>query len=134
MPSPTYCFVGRVLLVEDNRINRLIAGELLEKLGVHVEVAEDGAEALLKLDAGEYDLVLMDCVMPRLDGYAATEQWRERERATGGRAHMPIVAVTANVTAADRTRCLDAGMDDFIAKPIQLQSLANVLARYLRAA
>jgi CheY-like chemotaxis protein len=134
MESPTYCFVGRVLLVEDNRINRLIAGELLEQLGVTVEVAEDGAEALLKLDAGEYDLVLMDCVMPRMDGYAATEHWRERERATGGRAHMPIVAVTANVTAADRSRCLDAGMDDFIAKPIQLQSLANVLARYLRVA
>jgi len=133
MESPAPRFVGRVLLVEDNRINRLIAGELLEQLGVHFDFAEDGAEALEKLDAGPFDLVLMDCVMPRLDGFDATQQWRQRERRKE-QARTPIVAVTANATAADRARCIEAGMDDFLAKPILLINLAKVCARYLRAA
>ena len=133
MESPAPRFVGRVLLVEDNRINRLIAGELLEQLGVQFDFAEDGAEALEKLDAGPFDLVLMDCVMPRLDGFDATQQWRERERRRE-QARTPIVAVTANATAADRARCIEAGMDDFLAKPILLPNLAKVCARYLRAA
>jgi CheY-like chemotaxis protein len=99
---------------------------------VQVEFAEDGAEALEKLDAAGFDLVLMDCVMPRMDGFATTEHWRERERAKGG-ARTPIVAVTANSTAEDRARCLASGMDDFLGKPIHMQILANVVARYLRA-
>jgi CheY-like chemotaxis protein len=133
MESPAPRFVGRVLLVEDNRINRLIAGELLEQLGVQFDFAEDGAEALDKLETSPFDLVLMDCVMPRLDGFDATQQWRERERRRE-RARTPIVAVTANATADDRARCIAVGMDDFLAKPILLHNLANVCARYLRAA
>jgi CheY-like chemotaxis protein len=133
MQSPVIRFIGRVLLVEDNPINRLIAGELLERLGVQFEFAEDGSEALGKLAAAEFDLVLMDCLMPRLDGFAATRQWREQERVTG-RPRTPIVAVSANATAEDRERCMEAGMDDFLAKPIQLHGLGSLVARYLRAA
>jgi two-component system, sensor histidine kinase len=133
MERPAACFTGRVLLVEDNRINRLIAGELLEQIGVEVEFAEDGAEALEKLDAGKFDLVLMDCVMPRMDGYEATQRLRERERSSGG-GRTPVVAVTANATADDRAHCLQAGMDDFLPKPIILDTLVRVIAQYLRTA
>lgn len=131
MESPATRFVGHVLLVEDNPINRLVTGELLEQLGLQFEFAVDGTEALEKLGATIFDLVLMDCVMPRLDGFAATLRWREYERIEG-RAHTPIVAVTAN--AEDRARCIASGMDDFLGKPIQLDGLARLLARYLRAA
>jgi CheY-like chemotaxis protein len=133
MERPAACFIGRVLLVEDNRINRLIAGELLEQIGVTVEFAEDGAEALEKLDAGTFDLVLMDCVMPRMDGYEATQRLRERERSSGA-GRTPVVAVTANATADDRAHCLQSGMDDFLPKPIILDTLVRVVAQYLRTA
>jgi CheY-like chemotaxis protein len=133
MESPALRFIGRVLLVEDNSINRLIAGELLRRLGVQFEFAVDGMEALEKLAAQPFQLVLMDCLMPRLDGFDATRRWREQERSSG-RERIPIVAVSANATADDRARCIASGMDDFIAKPIQLQGLGSVVARYLRAA
>jgi len=133
MQSPAFRFVGRVLLVEDNSINRLICKELLERLGVQFEMAEDGVEALEKLGAAQFNLVLMDCLMPRLDGFAATVQWREREK-TEGRARTPIVAVSANATEDDRERCIASGMDDFLAKPIQLKILAALIARYLPVA
>jgi CheY-like chemotaxis protein len=133
MQSPAIRFAGHVLLVEDNPINRLIASELLDRLGVRFECAENGAEALERLAADTFDLVLMDCLMPRLDGFAATHQWRERER-IDGRPRTPIVAVSANVTEDDRDRCLACGMDEFLPKPIHLTVLAAVLARYLRAA
>lgn len=133
MESPACRFVGRVLLVDDNPINRLIARQLLEKLGVQIDLAEDGAEALQKLDATRFDLVLMDCVMPRLDGFAATEHWRELELSKGC-ARTPIVAVTANSTVEDRARCIASGMDDLLGKPINLQVLTTVVARYLPAA
>jgi len=132
MQSPAFRFVGRVLLVEDNSINRLICKELLERLGVQFEMAEDGVEALEKLGAAQFDLVLIDCLMLRLDGFAATLQWRERER-IAGRARIPIVAVSANATEEDRERCIASGMDDFLAKPIQLKILAAMIARYLPA-
>ncbi|HTT13776.1 MAG TPA: response regulator [Burkholderiaceae bacterium] len=133
MESPASRFAGRVLLVEDNSINRLIARRLLERLGLQIDFADDGAEALERLAAVRFDLVLMDCVMPRLDGFAATQRWRELEVAQG-RARTPIVAVTANSTTEDRTRCLASGMDDVLAKPINLQSLTGIVARYLRSA
>jgi CheY-like chemotaxis protein len=133
MESPALRFIGRVLLVEDNSINRLIAGELLRRLGVQFEFAVDGMEALEKLAAQPFQLVLMDCLMPRLDGFDATRRWREQERSSR-RERIPIVAVSANATADDRARCIASGMDDFIAKPIQLQGLGSVVARYLRAA
>lgn len=126
-------FVGRVLVVEDNSINRLVACEMLDRLGVHYELAEDGLEALERQQSGRFDLVLMDCLMPRLDGFAATARWRERERDLG-EPHTPIVAVTANIADEDRDRCLACGMDDFLGKPMRLNQLASTVARYLRAA
>lgn len=133
MESPPPRFVGRVLVVEDNSINRLVACEMLESLGVQYEMAQDGVEALERQQAGHFDLVLMDCLMPRLDGFAATARWRERERSLGEPA-TPIVAVTANASSEDRERCLACGMNDFLGKPMRLNQLASMVARYLRAA
>jgi len=133
MDSPAPRFLGRVLVVEDNSINRLVACEMLERLGVQYELAEDGAEALERQQAGRFDLVLMDCLMPRLDGFAATTRWREHESQLG-ESRTPIVAVTANIADDDRARCLACGMDDFLGKPMRLNQLASIIARYLRAA
>jgi CheY-like chemotaxis protein len=126
-------FVGRVLVVDDNAINRLIVVEMLKRLGVEIEQAENGEEALQRLDAGPFDLVLMDCLMPRVDGFSATRRWRERERAAAS-GRTPIVALTANAMAEDRAKCLDAGMDDLLAKPIQLPTLTRLLAGHLQPA
>jgi CheY-like chemotaxis protein len=123
----------RVLLVDDNPINQLVAREMLASLGVDVDTAEDGAAALACLEGGRYALVLMDVMMPVLDGLAATQQWRAREAAQGAR-RVPIVALTANALAADRDRCLAAGMDDYLAKPVRREQLARLLMRWLPAA
>lgn len=132
MQSPVLRFVGRVLVVDDNAINRLIVVEMLKRLGVEIEQAEHGEDALERLANAPFDLVLMDCLMPRLDGFEATRRWRERER-NNLRARLPIVALTANAMAEDKLRCLAAGMDDLLAKPIQLPALTSLLAAYLRA-
>jgi CheY-like chemotaxis protein len=121
---------GSVLLVEDNLINQKLASIMLGHLGVEVTVAEHGQEALDRLAAQTFDLVLMDCQMPVLDGYEATAAVRARE-ARDGRPHLPIIAMTANAMAGDRDKCLAAGMDDHVAKPIQERHLAEVLARWL---
>lgn len=131
MQNPVLRFVGRVLVVDDNPINRLIAVEMLKRLGVGFEQAEHGEDALQRLAAGSFDLVLMDCLMPRMDGFTATREWRERERAEG-RARVPIVALTANSLAEDKQRCLASGMDDLLPKPIQLPALTSLLAGYLK--
>jgi two-component system, sensor histidine kinase len=132
MQSPVLRFVGRVLVVDDNAINRLIVVEMLTRLGVDVEQAEHGEEALQRLVDAPFDLVLMDCLMPRMDGFEATRRWRQHE-CTAARARIPIVALTANAMAEDKVRCLDAGMDDLLAKPIQLPSLTSLLAGYIKA-
>jgi CheY-like chemotaxis protein len=123
MPSP------RVLLVDDNAINQLVACEMLVSLGAEVACTADGAEALDALESGRYDLVIMDVQMPVLNGLDATREWRRREaeRALG---HVPIVALTANAMPADRDRCLDAGMDDYLAKPVRRDQLAGMLKRW----
>ncbi|MET0550160.1 MAG: ATP-binding protein [Xanthomonas sp.] len=120
----------RLLLVEDNPVNLMVARRLLESLGHHADSVEDGAAALAQLSRQPYDLVLMDCQMPVLDGYAATRQWRQRETETG-RPRLPIVAMTANAMAGDRQRCLDAGMDDSLSKPIDRARLEACLQRWL---
>lgn len=127
---PPVRFSGRVLLAEDNPINRLVATEMLSDLGLRVEGAADGKEALEQLGLAVYDLVLMDCQMPVLDGYRATELWRQRE-IDEGRKRTPIAAVTANALPADRQRCLDCGMDDYLAKPYKREDLIGLLARWL---
>ncbi|MBB4127673.1 signal transduction histidine kinase/CheY-like chemotaxis protein/HPt (histidine-containing phosphotransfer) domain-containing protein [Xanthomonas translucens] len=120
----------RLLLVEDNPVNLLVAQKLLDILGYRSDSAPDGAAALARLQAQSYDLVLMDCQMPVMDGYATTRQWR-RSEAAAGRPRLPIVAMTANAMAGDRQRCLEAGMDDYLSKPVNRELLAECLQRWL---
>ncbi|MFN8103808.1 MAG: ATP-binding protein [Acidimicrobiia bacterium] len=119
----------RVLVVEDNPVNRRLACRYLERLGVESVTAEDGVQALAALDAGHFDAVLMDCQMPVLDGYGATRELRRREAGSGGQRNV-VVALTANGSADDRRACLDAGMDDHLVKPYSQQQLAEILARW----
>ncbi|MET0533915.1 MAG: response regulator, partial [Steroidobacter sp.] len=123
-------FGGRVLLVEDNAVNRQLATRLLATMGLHPTIAVDGAEGLDKVSTEDYDLVLMDCQMPKLDGYQATAAIRAFE-AERGRPRVPILAMTANAMEGDRERCLAAGMDDYLAKPVTRATLAAALQRWL---
>jgi len=118
----------RALLVEDNDLNQQVASELMADAGILVEIAENGAVAVAKVAAGDYDLVLMDMQMPVMDGVTATE----RIRASGWT--RPIIAMTANAMSADRDRCLAAGMNDYLAKPIDPDELFVVLGRWYRPA
>lgn len=119
----------RVLLAEDNEVNQKLAARLLEKRGHAVTVVSNGFEALSALERGTYDLVLMDVQMPGMDGIEATIELRRREEHTGGR--QPIVAMTAFVMKGDRERCLAAGMDGYLAKPIRAHELDDVLDGYV---
>lgn len=119
----------RVLLVEDNSVNLAVAQRLLQVLGCSVVTATDGQQALQHLHSERVDLVLMDCQMPVLDGYQATRRWRAHEADTGA-ARQPIVAMTANAMAGDRERCLQAGMDDYLSKPVNRASLLACLQRW----
>jgi PAS domain S-box-containing protein len=124
----------RVLVAEDNAVNQKLMARLLEKRGHHVKVVANGLEALESLEQGSYDLVLMDMQMPQLDGFEATCELRKREKQTG--LHTPIIALTAHAMKGDRERCLEAGMDGYLAKPIRAQELDDLLGNYmaLRAA
>ena len=119
-----------VLLVEDNSVNLMVAQKLLKVLGANTEAAENGAIALDKMHAKRYDAVLMDCQMPVLDGFAATGRWREHEASSGASHRLPIIAMTANAMAGDRQRCLDAGMDEYLSKPISRAQLLNCLLAF----
>ena len=118
----------KVLLVEDNLVNALVAGAILKALGIQHDQAEDGSQAVTRYAAARYDLILMDCQMPGMDGFEATRQIRALQQITG-QAHVPIVALTANALEGDRERALDAGMDDYLAKPFTDGDLAKVIRR-----
>lgn len=120
----------RVLLVEDHPVNQELGCEMLQELGLHVELAEDGAQALAMIAQRRYALALMDCQMPVLDGFEATRQLRALEQASGG-PRLPVIALTANALAGDRELCLAAGMDDYLRKPLTMAQLDTVLARWL---
>ncbi|MGH9652602.1 MAG: response regulator, partial [Bryobacteraceae bacterium] len=111
----------RILLAEDNAVNQRLAQKLLEKRGHAVTLANDGREALELLERMTFDLVLMDVQMPHLDGFAATAAIRAEERQTGG--HIPVIAMTAHAMKGDEERCLRAGMDGYVSKPIQPAAL-----------
>lgn len=123
---------GHVLLVEDNTVNLLVARRLLQSHGLEVDSAGHGQEALNRIEATRYDLVLMDCQMPIMDGYTAARQRREAERANGW-PRLPIIAMTAHAMAGDREKCLAAGMDDYLTKPLDRSRLERALARWLDA-
>jgi CheY-like chemotaxis protein len=118
---------GRVLLVEDNAVNQKVAGRFLERLGCNVRVADNGEEGVKAFQEGEYDIVLMDLQMPVMDGLTATRRIRELE---GGKRSTPIVALTANAMAGQLERCLEAGMDGFLTKPLEFQRLRELLERH----
>jgi CheY-like chemotaxis protein/anti-sigma regulatory factor (Ser/Thr protein kinase) len=120
---------ARVLLVEDQEVNQTVARKFLEMAGARVEVAGNGRVALELLAVQSFDIVLMDCQMPELDGFEATAQIRALEAGTGR--HLPIVAMTASAMAGDRERCLAVGMDDYLTKPITRKALLRGVARWL---
>jgi len=126
-PQPQKADGLRVLLAEDNFVNQKLAIRLLERRGHQVQLVETGREALELHETGRFDLVLMDIQMPEMDGIAATRAIREREAKSGG--HIPIVAMTAHAMKGDRERCLEAGMDDYLAKPVHPEVLEEVIAR-----
>jgi len=119
----------RILLAEDNQVNQKLATRQLEILGYAADVVMNGREALRALGNQHYTLVLMDCQMPEMDGYEATQAIRALEMETGD--HLPIIAMTANAMQGDRDICIAAGMDDYISKPIRLDDLRSTLARWI---
>ncbi|ABM19762.1 response regulator [Marinobacter nauticus] len=126
------CGRMRVLLVEDNPVNRTLTRRLLEKLGCEVMTANDGQAASSLWQWHQFDVVFMDCVMPRMDGYEATRQLRAWET-NHGRSRVPVVALTASAMEEDEERCRQAGMDSFVAKPVNLEMLRAVLEQYCQA-
>lgn len=131
LPAPALlpCGPMRVLLAEDNPVNRALTQRLLEKLGCEVTTANDGQEALDAWQNGSFNLIFMDCVMPRLDGYEATRELRKQEARTGAD-HTPVVALTASAMEQDEERSRQAGMDIFVAKPVNIDILRAVLEQY----
>lgn len=120
-------FSGRVLVVDDNDVNALVATGMLERMGLAVKRAHDGVDALERMRANHFDVVLMDLQMPRMDGIEATRIWRTEERGP----RLPIIALTANASPRDREASLDSGMDGYLAKPFELDQLAELLAMHL---
>ena len=129
-PSALPHLSGRVLVAEDNQINQIIALKMLEKIGCRADVVANGSEVLKSLAQIPYDCILMDCQMPEMDGFAATIAIRELERTTGKR--IPIIAMTANAMTGDDTKCFDAGMDDYITKPIGIAAFAICIEKWLK--
>lgn len=119
----------RLLLVEDNEVNQIVTRGMLDRLGYQVKTVDGGADALALLAREHFDLVLMDCMMPEMDGFATTRALRELEEDSGRR--MPVIAMTANTVEGAEARCLAAGMDDYLAKPVHLDDLESTLTQWL---
>jgi PAS domain S-box-containing protein len=119
---------SKILLVEDNRVNQKVACGLLKKMGLIPDIAGNGQIALDKIEDVQYDLVLMDCQMPVMSGYQATEAIRKKEKSTGH--HLPIIAMTANAMEGDREKCIAAGMDDYLSKPVKAKALKEMLDKW----
>jgi len=120
---------AKILLAEDNLVNQKVAMHLLGKLGHKVSLVENGLQAVAAIEKDEYDLVLMDVQMPEMGGFEATAKIRQMEQKLGK--HTPIIAMTAHALHGDREKCIDAGMDDYVSKPIQLKHLQATLDKYI---
>lgn len=127
--TPARALTGRVLLVEDNIVNQTVTKGMLQRMGVIVDTASDGEQAFRLHGQQLYDAILMDCQMPTMDGFETTRRLRKQE--LDGPRHTPIIALTANAMEGDRERCIAAGMDDYLAKPISRDALAQCLQRWL---
>jgi CheY-like chemotaxis protein/HPt (histidine-containing phosphotransfer) domain-containing protein len=135
-PIPLGEHVVRVLLVEDHPINQRVTVRMLGRLGYTADIVSNGRLAVDALQRGEYTVVLMDCQMPEMDGFAATREIRRLEQAGTirvGARRIPIIAMTASAMAGDRDRCLASGMDDYLTKPASMEALRTVLRRWIRA-
>ena len=117
-----------MLIVEDNIINQKVAARMLANLGIRADMAGNGREALDRLETLSYDLILMDCQMPDMDGYEATREIRRRE---SGSEHTVIIALTADAMAGSREGCLEAGMDDYLNKPLRFEDLSETLSKWV---
>jgi CheY-like chemotaxis protein len=120
----------KVLLCEDKEINQLMGLNALESLGCLVDVAKDGEQAVILASQKKYDLIFMDCAMPKIDGYEATVRIRKFFADKGSEYYVPIVALTAKVLLHDREKCLDCGMDDYITKPARRDILCNAINKW----
>ncbi|MEQ1544333.1 response regulator [Methyloglobulus sp.] len=129
--APT-SLTAHILIAEDNPVNQEVAQYMLQSFGCSVDIAQNGQEALQAVEQKRYDLVLMDCMMPEMDGYQATAEIRRRQN-TGQLPHFPIIALTANAIEGDREKCLIAGMDDYLAKPFRAESLLRMIKMWVKA-
>jgi two-component system sensor histidine kinase/response regulator len=118
----------RILVAEDNVVNQLVTRTMLDRLGYRADVVASGAEAIAALSENSYAVVLMDCQMPAMDGYDATREIRRRQ---GAGLHTPVIAMTSGAMNGDRERCLAAGMDDYISKPVRTEELGRVLHQWV---
>jgi len=121
---------GKILIVEDNIVNQKLTCSILKKIGIDFEIANQGEEAISLWQNSDFDLILMDCQMPILDGYIATQRIRQLETTS----HIPIIALTANAMENDDIRCKNAGMDDFLSKPFTIKDLISILEKWLNHA
>jgi CheY-like chemotaxis protein/HPt (histidine-containing phosphotransfer) domain-containing protein len=130
LPQPSEA-IGVILLVEDNKMNQLVGAKVLAKLGYRYDIANHGGEAVTAIQTTRYDAVLMDCQMPEMDGYEATRRLRGLE--AGTTRHLPVIAMTAAAMHGDREACLEAGMDDYITKPVRPGAINDALERWIAA-
>ncbi|MBI9019696.1 MAG: response regulator [Verrucomicrobia bacterium] len=122
-----------MLIAEDNKINQLVADRILRRMGCTTTIVENGQLAIEASEKNGFDLILMDCQMPVVDGYEATRQIRLKERQTPDAPAIPIIAITAHAQERDRVKCFDAGMNDYLAKPFTQEHLTELVRKYARS-